>query len=124
MADTHSPRERLQLFRIGWQRGAGSKAIPANLKDDPDFQNGYREGRIAFNAAMAIAREHFGAPPPSILRAQEFSDVLPASWRRYGHPEPELPKCTCHLMDGGKMCAHCLATVQMIANQAKGNDDG
>jgi hypothetical protein len=47
------------------------KAIPDNVKDDPDFQNGYREGRIAFGEAMRIAREHYGAPPPSILRVDE-----------------------------------------------------
>jgi hypothetical protein len=47
------------------------KAIPDNVKDDPDFQHGYREGRIAFGEAMRIAREHYGAPPPSILRVDE-----------------------------------------------------
>lgn len=68
MAETHTPQERVKLFGMGWRRGAGMKAIPDNLKDDPDFQNGYREGRHAFNEAMRIAREHFGAPPPSYLR--------------------------------------------------------
>ena len=103
MAAHHSPRERVQLFRKGWVRGAGSKAIPEELKDDPDFQNGYREGRIAFNAAMAIAREHYGAPPPDILRiAKEDLEA---------HIDAEMfETCTCHLMDGGKMCAHCLQT--------------
>lgn len=71
MAKHHSPRERVELFRRGWTRGAGMKAIPDNVKDDPDFQNGYREGRIAFGEAMRIAREHYGAPPPSILRVDE-----------------------------------------------------
>lgn len=71
MAEHHTPKERLQLFSMGWRRGAGMKAIPDNVKNDSDFQNGYREGRIAFSEAMRIAREHYGAPPPSILRTSE-----------------------------------------------------
>lgn len=71
MAEKHSPTERLQLFLMGFRRGAGMKACPDNVKDDPDFKNGYREGAHALYAAGEIARKHYGAPKPSFLRTNE-----------------------------------------------------
>lgn len=68
MAEKHTPRERVQLFGMGWRRGAGMHAIPEIVRDDPDFQNGYREGCSAYAEAMRIAREPFGAFAPSVLR--------------------------------------------------------
>lgn len=71
MSEKHSPSERAQLYRKGWQRGAGSKVIPEELKDDSDVQQGYKDGCAALNLAMHRARKRFGAPPPSILRTQQ-----------------------------------------------------
>jgi len=54
------------------------KAIPDNppgLKDDRDFQVGYREGQYAYSAAMDIARRHYGADPPSGLRVAESLEI-------------------------------------------------
>jgi hypothetical protein len=75
MADTHTPRERLQLYGMGWRRGAGMKAIPDNVRDDADFNEGYADGRKAAGEAMRAARERLGAPMPSILRTQSSLDI-------------------------------------------------
>jgi len=71
VAEKHSPTERLMLFSMGFRRGAGMKACPDNVKDDPDFKNGYREGANALYAAVEIARLHYGAPKQSLLRTNE-----------------------------------------------------
>lgn len=72
MAETHSPRERAKLYGMGFRLGAGMKAIPANVREDPDFNDGYSDGRKAFAEAMEKARQRLGAPPPSILRVQDM----------------------------------------------------
>ena len=71
MAEHHTPIERVHLYRKGWTRGAGMKAIPPELRDDPDFQLGYSAGRAAFGVAMEAARLKFGAPRPTWLRIQD-----------------------------------------------------
>lgn len=73
MAEHHRPAERVQLFRKGWQRGAGARAIPDDLKDDPDFQEGYKLGYNLLGSVMEYARMRYGAPPASILRTQEVA---------------------------------------------------
>lgn len=71
MSETHTPRERAELYRKGWQRGAGAKIVPEHLRDDSDFNDGYGDGCQALAEAMAKARKRLGAPPPSILRSQD-----------------------------------------------------
>ena len=73
MAEKHTPHERAQLYSKGWRRGAGMLAIPDNVKDDEDFNEGYADGRRAFNEAMKNARLRLGAPPPMILRSQQHA---------------------------------------------------
>ena len=74
MAERHTSRERLQLFSMGFRRGAGMKAIPQDLRDDEDFQAGYAAGRKAHAVAFEEARERYGAPPPSILRLADVEE--------------------------------------------------
>lgn len=75
MATTHSPRERYQLYRMGWRDGAGSKGLHPEKMRDRDYCDGYERGRKDFNEAMEHARQRLGAPPPSILRAQDGLQV-------------------------------------------------
>lgn len=67
----HSPRERFMLYQMGWRRGAGMKAIPQNVREDSDFNEGYADGRKAAGLAMETARQRLGCPPASILRTCE-----------------------------------------------------
>jgi hypothetical protein len=78
MAETHSPRERVQLYRKGFTRGAAVKAIPPELAQDPDFDLGYQHGRKTFNEAMEWARKFYGAPPPTWLKVQDGDTPAPA----------------------------------------------
>jgi cyanophycinase-like exopeptidase len=71
MGVNHSPGERAQLYRMGWSKGAGALAQPDRLKDDSDFQDGYRDGYAALGEATKKARKRLGAPKPSILRTME-----------------------------------------------------
>lgn len=74
MAEQHSPKERVALFRQGWCRGASRKAIPETpimLKFDKDFQEGHKEGCAAFTKAILAVRKRYGAPLPGILRVQK-----------------------------------------------------
>jgi hypothetical protein len=107
------------------------KAIPDTLRGDSDYQDGYKEGREVYLAAMAVARERLGAPPPSILRVAKddlerqadlkmFEDIevianenVDPGKVRIGAQEFALP-CTCHLMEGGKKCAGCLAEMEKM----------
>jgi len=54
------------------------KAIPPELRDDPDFQLGYSEGRRAFCEAMEAARLAYGAPRPTWLRIQDEDTATPS----------------------------------------------
>jgi hypothetical protein len=83
MAEKHTPYERAQLYGKGWRRGAGMLAIPENVRDDSDFNEGYADGRKAYGEAMTKARERLGAPPPSVLRSQSSLDIEQQEDARY-----------------------------------------
>ncbi|MGD9209215.1 MAG: hypothetical protein PVI90_00490 [Desulfobacteraceae bacterium] len=69
MANYHSPRERMALYCQGWRWGASCKVAPANLKNDSDFKEGYRLGRLAYNRMLSDVCKRYGVSS-SILRIE------------------------------------------------------
>lgn len=60
MAEKHSPKERVMLYRAGWKSGAGPGSKAREKEGDPDFEAGYADGLKARIAADQAALERFG----------------------------------------------------------------
>lgn len=69
-----------QAYMKGWKAGAGVKAMDPMVAHHPDnglraaYNQGYADGRKAFNDAGAHATELFGYTP-SVLRLAESEPV-------------------------------------------------
>ena len=59
--------ERRLLFRQGF--GAGAMCSVIKHENEPDYMDGWRSGRVAYNLAAREFREKYGLPEPSPLRA-------------------------------------------------------
>lgn len=73
MAHKHSNKERFMLFQAGWRCGARSGVKDVLKAGDPHYENGYREGRTAYSAAMELAFISF-PHDRSILREEKTDD--------------------------------------------------
>lgn len=62
MAEKHTPKERVMLYRAGWKCGAGPGVKAREKEGDPDYEAGYAEGLQARIAADGTALERFGVP--------------------------------------------------------------
>lgn len=51
MAERHTPRERLWLYRVGFRRGAGALTKPPDKAGDTDFEAGYSDGQKGLDEA-------------------------------------------------------------------------
>lgn len=60
MSEKHEPRERYQLYMMGWKRGAAAGAWTEAQRADSDFWLGYSEGRTARSVAADEKAEELG----------------------------------------------------------------
>lgn len=67
--DQHREKQRLRAYLRGWRDGAVMTAVDAGQRVDPDYAQGYADGRTTFAQAAEAARRRLGLPPASKVRA-------------------------------------------------------
>lgn len=65
------------LYERGWRRGASFQPMDEPTADDPDYQDGYHDGNLAYQAASDFYRRKIGLKQSDLLRIEDKTDEGP-----------------------------------------------